>query len=147
MKKLIVLTMLGFLTACMDNHNSDYVSSSSYSTHQTIKVKVISRRAVTVSRDDGVVGVGAGAAIGGLAGSSITDSEAEKTILTIGGAILGGMVGDSIEKEGSKIKANEYVLEKSDGSLITIVIKDGSFRKGDKAYLIMGKKPVLRLID
>ena len=44
MKKLIVLTMLGFLTACMDNHNSDYVSSSSYSTHQTIKVKVISRR-------------------------------------------------------------------------------------------------------
>ena len=86
MKKLIVLTMLGFLTACMDNHNSDYVSSSSYSTHQTIKVKVISRRSVTVSRDDGVVGVGAGAAIGGLAGSSITDSEAEK-ILTVGDAV------------------------------------------------------------
>ncbi len=147
MKKFIVLIMLGFLTACMNGYDSDYTSSSSYMTQETIKVKIISHREVTVSKDDGIIGKGAGAAIGGLAASGVTDSEAEKTILIIGGAIVGGLVGDAIEKDSSKIKANEYVLEKLDGTLLTVVVKDGGFRKGDNVYLIMGEKPVLRHIN
>ena len=139
---------MGLLTACTGTvPDSDYDSSSAYMTHETIKVKIVSKRSVTVSKADGIVGKSAGAVIGGVAGASATDSEAERIVLTIGGAILGGLVGDAIEKNASKVKATEYILEKLDGDIIAVVVKDKNLNVGDKAYLIMGERPVLKRID
>ena len=146
MNKLFAIFLMGLLTACGAVPDYDYEDSSAYTTHETMKVKIVSKRSVTVSKS-GIVGKSAGAVIGGVAGASVTDSEAERAILTIGGAIVGGLVGDAIEKNANKVKATEYILEKLDGDIIAVVVKDKNLNVGDRAYLIMGERPVLKRID
>ena len=144
--KLFAILLMGFLTACGSVPDYDYEDSSAYGTHETMKVKIVSKRTVTVSKD-GIIGKAAGAAIGGVVGASTTDSKPERIVLTIGGAIVGGLVGDAVQKNVSKVKATEYILEKLDGDIIAVVVKDSNLAVGDKAYLIMGERPVLKRID
>lgn len=63
----------------------------------------------------------AGGAAGAVAGSQIGGSEAAGAVGAIGGLVVGAVAGAAMERSASSQAGREYVVETSNGALMTIV--------------------------
>ena len=97
---------------------------------------VESIRPVTIQRDSKGVGVLAGGAVGGIAGSSVGDGRSGQVGAVLG-AVLGGIAGQAIEERANKVPGVEITVRLESGPLIAIVQEDDqSLRAGDKVRLV-----------
>jgi len=134
----IALTLV--ISGCASNINpSSYSVGSVGQVNRTISATVISVRTVDISGTSAVGGT-TGAGLGAVAGSSVGGGTRANIAGAIGGAVLGAMAGAAIESSATKQTGIEYVVQTSNGNLMTIV--QGSepepFAVGTKVLVLYG---------
>lgn len=93
---------------------------------------------VIEGRKDGIVGTGAGAIIGGIAGSTIGAGKGS-SIATVVGAVAGGMAGQAIEENTTRKQGQEISVRLSNGetySIVQEVENQQFFRVGEQVRLL-----------
>ncbi len=132
--------MTSLLCACAAPNISPqaYSSGAVGQVNRTVSGKVVSAREIAVSGTTGT-GSNSGAAIGAVAGSSLGSNGRDNLAGAIAGAVIGGIAGASVEANATKQIGMEYVIETSNGSLITIAQgKEPLFNQGDKVLILYG---------
>ena len=140
MRKLIIITItILLLSGCASKLSSQAYSTSSVGqVNRTVAGQVVSAREVDVSGTTGTGG-GTGSALGAVGGSSIGGTGRDNIAGAIGGAVIGGLVGSAIESNATKQKGMEYVVETSNGNLMTIVQGlSPAFEPGQRVFVLYG---------
>ncbi len=97
------------------------------------------RDVIIDGRDTGT-GTLAGAAVGGVAGSTLGSGNRASAAGAIAGAVVGGLVGNSIEKGASDRRGVEVTIRLENGQVIAVTQeKDEEFRTGDRVRILSGQ--------
>lgn len=101
---------------------------------------VESVRDVTIDARDSGTGTLAGAAIGGVAGSTVGGGSRANAVGAIAGAVVGGIIGSAVEKNNNDRRGVEVTVRLEGGKLIAIAQeKDEEFRVGDRVRILSGQ--------
>jgi outer membrane lipoprotein SlyB len=101
---------------------------------------VESVRDVVIDARDTGTGTLAGAAIGGVAGSTVGGGSRANAVGAIAGAVVGGIIGNAVEKSGNDRKGVEVTVRLENGNVIAITQeKDEEFRVGDRVRILSGQ--------
>ena len=101
------------------------------------------------SETGGLVGAGVGGALGGVGGSALGGGKGS-TLFAIGGAALGALAGAAVgaatEQAATKDLAYEFMVQKSNGQVISVVqTNELGLRVGDSVSLVeIGGKTRIR---
>ena len=108
---------------------------------QTVRMGTVeSVRDVVIDARNTGTGTLAGAAIGGVAGSTVGGGSRANAAGAIAGAVVGGLIGNAVEKSGNDRKGVEVTVRLEDGRLIAITQeKDEDFRTGDRVRILSGQ--------
>ncbi len=108
---------------------------------QTVRLGVVENvRDVAIDARDTGTGTLAGAAIGGLAGSTLGGGYKANAAGSIAGAVIGGIIGSAVEKDANDRKGVEVTVRLEGGKLIAVTQeKDEEFRVGDKVRILSGQ--------
>jgi outer membrane lipoprotein SlyB len=108
---------------------------------QTVRLGVVeSVREVTIDARDTGTGTLAGAALGGIAGSTLGGGHKANAAGAIAGAVVGGIIGSSVEKSNNDRRGVEVTVRLEGGKLIAITQeKDEEFRVGDRVRILSGQ--------
>ena len=139
MKFVSIILISTALVGCQTDVSSDYYRASSVgNVNRAVRGVVISSRVVKVSDESGV-GTSSGAAAGAITGANMSDNAAGAAVLAIAGAVAVGVAGTMAEKAITKHEAYEYVVEASNGALLTLV-QGGptAFNVGESVLVIYG---------
>jgi outer membrane lipoprotein SlyB len=146
MKSTIVLFSAIFLVGCTQSISpNQYGINQVGSVNRAVQGIVMSVRAVNVDRSTGVGGA-AGAGMGAVAGASIGDGGADTVVGAIVGAVVGGLAGAAVEKGAVVKDGHEYVVQTSNGALLTLVQGGEPFAEGAKVIVLYGS-PARIIID
>ncbi len=97
------------------------------------------RDVVIDARDTGT-GTLAGAALGGVAGSTVGGGSRANAVGAIAGAVVGGLIGNAVEKNSNDRRGVEVTIRLEGGKLIAITQeKDEEFRVGDRVRILAGQ--------
>lgn len=108
---------------------------------QTVRMGVVEtvRDVVIDARDTGT-GTLAGAALGGVAGSTVGGGHKANAAGAIAGAVVGGIIGSAMEKNANDRRGVEVTVRLEGGKLIAVTQeKDEEFRVGDKVRILSGQ--------
>ncbi|MDY7218823.1 glycine zipper 2TM domain-containing protein [Denitrificimonas sp. JX-1] len=152
MRKSIVLaasfTALSMLlTGCASSLTGDTYSRSDARQVQTIRMGTIeSLRPVRIEGTKTPIGAGAGAAVGGIAGSSIGGGRGSAVAAVIG-AVAGGLAGAAMEEGITRTQGVEITVREDDGALrayVQAVEPNQVFRVGQRVRItnVNGKSRV-----
>jgi outer membrane lipoprotein SlyB len=116
-----------------------YPASSRGQAMQVFEVVVVSVRPVVLRGESSVVGVGAGALAGGIAGSMIGQGRAS-ALTAVGGALAGGLAGDAIERKATSGRGVEIMVHTLSGQTWSVVQKDHGegFQPGEHVRMLVG---------
>jgi len=132
---------LALLAGCQTNINSDYYKATSVgSVNRAVKGTVVSVRSVKVYDDSGL-GASSGATLGAIGGASAGNNLAGSAALAVTGAVAGGLAGSVVERASTRQGAFEYVVESSNGALLTIVQGGPTYFKSGEAVLVIYGNP------
>lgn len=108
---------------------------------QSVRLGTVeSVRDVVIDARNTGTGTLAGAAIGGVAGSTVGGGSRANAAGAIAGAVVGGLIGNAVEKSGNDRKGVEVTVRLEDGRLIAITQeKDEEFRNGDRVRILSGQ--------
>ncbi len=97
-------------------------------------------RDVVIDARDSGTGILAGAALGGVAGSTLGRGDKASAAGAIAGAVIGGLVGSGIEKSSNDRKGIEVTVKLEGGKLVAITQeKDEEFKVGDRVRILSGQ--------
>ncbi|HEU5048153.1 MAG TPA: glycine zipper 2TM domain-containing protein [Rickettsiales bacterium] len=129
-----------FLTGCNDYSPDSYNASGMQQVGKVDRAVVKSFRQVNVSDPALGLGAGVGGVAGGVAGAQIGQGGGS-ALAAVGGALVGAAAGAVIQHEASKTTAYEYVLQKSNGDLITLAQKqDTPLAVGQHVLVLYGEQ-------
>lgn len=124
MKNIFVLLLLVFTTGlagCASDLSGESYSRSEARTVQRVEYGIIDQlRPVKIEGTKTPIGAGAGAAVGGIAGSSIRGGKTGQVMAVIG-AVAGGLAGAAIEEGVTRTTGVEITLKMDDGRTIAVV--------------------------
>ncbi len=105
---------------------------------QSVRLGVVeSVRDVVIDARDTGTGTLAGAALGGVAGSTLGRGDKASAAGAIAGAVVGGIIGSAVEKNNNDRKGVEVTIRLEGGNLIAITQeKDEEFRVGDRVRVL-----------
>lgn len=108
---------------------------------QTVRFGLVeSVRDVVIDARDTGTGTLAGAAIGGVAGSTVGGGSRANAVGAIAGAVVGGIIGNAVEKSGNDRKGVEVTVRLENGNVIAVTQeKDEDFRVGDRVRILSGQ--------
>lgn len=108
---------------------------------QSVRLGTVeSVRDVTIDARNPETGTLVGAAVGGVAGSTVGGGNRANAAGAIVGAVLGGIAGAAIEKNATDRKGVEVTVRLEGGKLIAITQeKDEEFRVGDRVRILSGQ--------
>jgi outer membrane lipoprotein SlyB len=119
--KLLALVTAFVITGCAaDISPNSYSVGSVGQVNRTVSATIISVRDVDIQGTQGV-GTAAGVGAGAAAGSAIGGGTRSNIVGAIGGAVIGGVVGAMAEKGLTEQVGVEYVVQTSNGNLMTLV--------------------------
>ena len=145
MKRLLVLTAVAasMLTAgcASPGLGGGNYSRSQVRGEQTVRLgSVESVRDITIDARDTGTGTLAGAAIGGIAGSTVGGGNRANAVGAIAGAVVGGLIGNSVEKNNNDRRGVEVTVRLEGGKIIAVTQeKDEDFRVGDRVKILSGQ--------
>lgn len=89
------------------------------------------------ARDSGLGGI-AGAALGGIGGSGVTDADTESELFGVLGGVVGSIVGKKIEDTVNQVKVLEIEVKLDSGKTYAVVQKaeKTQFKAGQKVRVI-----------
>lgn len=134
------LSVVTVLTGCATGSNSGSVyDRSQVQREQIVRYGTIeSVRRVAIERQQSGVGTIGGAAVGGVAASSIGGGRGS-VIASILGAIAGGVAGQAIEGGVGKKEGLELTVRFENGEIRSIVQEaDETFYAGDRVRVLSG---------
>ncbi len=144
LKQLMALILVG-ATVALVGCASPGLGGANYSRAQTrgeqsVRIGVIeSVRDVVIDARDTGTGSLAGAALGGVAGSTLGRGSKASAAGAIAGAVIGGIVGAAIEKSNNDKQGVEITIKLDEGRLIAVTQeKDEDFRAGDRVRILSG---------
>jgi len=107
---------------------------------QSVRFGVVeSVRDVRLHAGESGVGTVGGAALGGLAGSTVGGGNGQ-VAGAIGGAILGGLIGSNVERSANERQGLEITVHLDSGQYVSIVQEaDEAFRPGDRVRILSGR--------
>jgi len=136
--QILVATLLTLLLgACASSNSGSVYSRDDARKTQTVRTGVVeSVRQVKLEGTKSPIGTVAGAAVGGIAGSSIGEGKGS-SIGAVIGAVVGGLAGSAAEEMMTRKDALEITV-KLDGGGLTAVVQEADelFKAGDKVRLI-----------
>ena len=108
---------------------------------QSVRMGTVeSVRDITIDARDTGTGTLAGAALGGVAGSTVGGGYRANAAGAIAGAVVGGLIGNAVEKNNNDRRGVEVTVRLEDGRLIAITQeKDEDFRIGDRVRILSGQ--------
>jgi len=108
---------------------------------QSVRLGVVENvRDVTIDAYNTGTGTLAGAALGGIAGSTLGGGHNANTAGAIAGALIGGIIGSNVEKNANDRRGVEVMVRLENGKLIAITQeKDEEFRVGDRVRILAGQ--------
>lgn len=108
---------------------------------QSVRVGTVENvRDVVIDARDTGTGTLAGAAIGGVAGSTLGGGSRANAVGAIAGAVVGGIIGNAVEKNNNDRRGVEVTIRLEGGKLIAITQeKDEEFRVGDRVRILSGQ--------
>ena len=108
---------------------------------QSVRLGTVeSVRDVTIDADNTGTGTLAGAAIGGIAGSTVGGGNRANAVGAIAGAVVGGLIGNSVEKNHNDRQGVEVTVRLEGGKIIAVTQgKDEEFRVGDRVKILSGQ--------
>ncbi len=134
---LVAAGILLTLSGCMSSNSGDVYSRDEARKTQTVRLGVVeSVRNVKLEGTKTPIGGGAGAVVGGIAGSSVGGGKGQ-AIATVLGALVGGLAGAAAEEGITRKDGLEITVKLESGSLIAVVQEaDVQFNPGDKVRLV-----------
>ena len=137
---LLGLSLLG-LTGCSGNYSPNtYAAAAAQQANPVTRGVIVGERQVTIT-PNGTVGALAGGAAGGVAGSQTPGGAVASAFGAIGGSLLGGLAGSATEQTVDKTKAWEYIVQQSDGKLVSVTQSDRKpLAIGTHVLVIAGKQ-------
>ena len=136
--QILVATLLTLLLgACASSNSGSVYSRDDARKTQTVRTGIVeSVRQVKLEGTKSPIGTVAGAAVGGIAGSSIGQGKGS-TIGAVIGAVVGGLGGSAAEEMMTRKDALEITVKLDGGGLTAVVQEaDEPFKAGDKVRLI-----------
>ena len=108
---------------------------------QSVRIGTVENvRDVTIDARDTGTGTLAGAAIGGVAGSTLGGGSRASAVGAIAGAVVGGIIGSAVEKNNNDRVGVEVTVRLEGGKMIAITQeKDEDFRVGDRVRILSGQ--------
>lgn len=108
---------------------------------QSVRLGVVEGvRDVVIDANNTGTGTLAGAALGGIAGSTVGGGRRANAAGAIAGAVVGGLIGNSIEKNNNDRQGVEVTIRLEGGRIIAITQgKDEEFRVGDRVKILSGQ--------
>ena len=129
-----------FLPGCVteDQGLASYPASARGRAMQVFEVEIVSVRRVALRGESSIVGVGAGALTGGIAGSMIGHGKTS-ALTAVGGALVGGLAGDAIERKATSSTGIEIMVRTLSGQTWSIVQKDHgeNFQSGERVRMLI----------
>ena len=126
------------LTGCASSLTGDSFSRSDARQVQTIRMGTIeSLRPVRIEGTKTPIGAGAGAAVGGIAGSTVGGGRGSAVAAVIG-AVAGGLAGAAAEEGITRTQGVEITVREDDGALrayVQAVDPNQVFRGGQRGRI------------
>ena len=99
---------------------------------------VLAVRPVTIDGSQSGVGAGAGAIVGGIAGSAIGGGNGA-AIATVLGAVVGGVAGNAIERDSTTQNGVEIIVQMRDGQRLAVIqgVTADAWTAGDPVVMIV----------
>ena len=146
MNKVIpIMLLLGFLSGCSLHSGSAYEQVEMGAPAYFKKGVILSVRDIKIKGKESGVGAVAGAATGGLAGSTLGDNTATRALGALGGAVVGGLVGNTAEKLITGGNASEFIVQPDKGEPYSLVqVNDEGLKPGERVLIIESEK--LRIV-
>lgn len=130
------------LSACTSSKAGDVYSRSEVQQPMSFRdATVISVRSVRMEGTRSPVGTVGGAAVGGIAGSTVGDGKGAM-IGAVLGAVVGGIAGSAAEEGYTRADAWELTLKYDNGDRVVIVQEQGNdkFSPGERVKVLSGSK-------
>lgn len=128
------------------------MSGSAYSRDQARQAQnvrlgyVDSVRSVNIEGTKSGVGAIGGAALGGVAGSTIGGGRGQ-IAGAVGGAVLGGLAGSAIEENVTRQPGLEITVRLESGRMIAVTqAADENFRRGDRVRVLTSQDGITRVV-
>jgi outer membrane lipoprotein SlyB len=134
----LLLITVALLAGCASSKSGDVYSRDQARREQTVRMGIIeSVRPVTMEGTKSAVGPMAGAAVGGIAGSTLGHGKGSAVTAVIG-AVAGGLAGAAIEEGVTRRQALEITVKLDNGQFLAIVQEGDAaeFRPGDRVRLL-----------
>jgi outer membrane lipoprotein SlyB len=128
------------VAACSHPSSTTYGDTEVGQAIETAPGSVVASRIVNVSDEPGLVGAGAGAAVGAAGGNLAVAGPAGLLVAIVAG-LVGAAIGYMAEKQMKDRDGIEYVLEMDDGRLVTLVQN----RESDEQPLPQGARVLVQL--
>lgn len=136
--RLITLLALALLLgACASSNSGSVYKRGEARQIQTVKTGVVeSVRQVKLEGTKTPIGGGAGAVVGGVAGSSVGGGRGQ-IITSVLGAVVGGLAGAAAEEGLTRKDGIEITVKLDSGNLVAVVQEaDETFAPGEKVRLV-----------
>lgn len=138
-----VFVVLGSAAGCAPNISPDSYSVGSVGqVSRTVRGVIVSVRDVHVQGTQSGVGAQSGALIGGAGGSNVGGGQGSDAFAgAVAGAVVGGVIGAAIEESATQQPGVEYIVETTNGALITVVQGvENRMSAGDRVLVIYGQR-------
>jgi len=137
---MLAASALAITAGCASYSPQDYSYSEARTVESVAYGTIESVRPARLNEDHAPVGTVAGAAVGGLLGSTLGRG-AGGAVTTILGAVGGGLAGNAIEHSATAQNGEEIVVRLDNGSMIAVV-QGGSqgFEAGQRARVLTGPR-------
>lgn len=136
---VVALGLASLLTGCVSSQSGDVYSRQDARRVQNVSAgTIVGLRPVTIEGTKSLLGVGTGAVLGGIAGSTMGGGRG--TYLTaIAGAVIGGAAGAFTEEAVTKSNGVEITVREDSGYTRAYVQEAGErqlFRIGDRVRIL-----------
>ena len=133
----IIMMLAAVLGACASSNSGSVYKRGEARTVQTVKMGVVeSARLVKLEGTKTPIGTGAGAVVGGVAGSTLGGGRGQ-VITTVLGALAGGLAGSAAEEGLTRKDGVEITVKLDSGNMIAVVQEaDEEFNPGDKVRVL-----------
>ena len=144
-KMLPFLIFFVFLGGCSLHSGSIYERGEMGAPAYFKKGVILSVRDVKIKGRESGAGALAGAAAAGLAGSTLGNNTATKSLGGLGGAVIGGIVGNTTENLITGGNASEFLIQPDKGESYSLVqVNDKNLKAGERVLIMESDK--LRIV-
>lgn len=136
---LLLLALSIVITGCASSKGGDVYTREEARQVQTVQMGVVEgSRPVKIEGTKSMIGTGAGAVAGGVAGSTVGKGK-DAQIGAVIGAVIGGIAGSAVEEGVTREDAMEITIKLDSGRMISVV-QGGKeeFKPGDRVRVLQG---------